>query len=114
LFVVVVVVVVVSVILVAGDRKQEREKKSLFNCVRSEQLLPRLGELLFISFGFSPSRMRRLMLRVLRSFSSNFVVFSQIGRLIRMPLYMILSLKNVKHILVNKIKNFFFSIVGRL
>jgi hypothetical protein len=50
---VVFVVVVVSVILGAGDKAREREK-SLFNSVRSEQLLPRLGELLFISFGFPP------------------------------------------------------------
>ena len=41
------VVGVVSVIFDAGDRKQER-KKTLFYTVRSEQLLPQMGKLLFI------------------------------------------------------------------
>jgi hypothetical protein len=52
-FVVVVVGGVVSVIFGVGDRKQER-KKSLFYTVRSEQLLPQTGELLFIPLANLP------------------------------------------------------------
>jgi heme/copper-type cytochrome/quinol oxidase subunit 2 len=51
--VVVVVVVVVSVIFGVRDRKQEREK-TLFYTVRSEQLLPQTGELLFIPLANLP------------------------------------------------------------
>jgi hypothetical protein len=50
---VVVGVGVVSVIFGAGDRKQER-KKTLFYTVRSEQLLPQTGELLFIPLANLP------------------------------------------------------------
>ena len=54
-FVVIVVVVgVVSVIFGAGDRKQERKKKTLFYTMRSEQLLPQMGELLFIRLANLP------------------------------------------------------------
>jgi hypothetical protein len=52
-FVVVVVVGVVSVIFGAGDRKQER-KNTLFYTVRSEQLLPQTGKLLFIPLANFP------------------------------------------------------------
>ena len=44
---------VVSVIFGAGDRKQER-KKTLFYTMRSEQLLPQTGELLFIPLANLP------------------------------------------------------------
>ena len=53
-FVVVVIVVVVSVIFGAGDRKQERKKKTLFYTMRSEQLLPQTGELLFTPLAILP------------------------------------------------------------
>jgi hypothetical protein len=47
------VVGVVSVFFGAGDRKQER-KKTLFHTVKSEQLLPQTGELLFIPLANLP------------------------------------------------------------
>ena len=87
-FVVVVVVGVVSVIFGAEDRKQER-KKTLFYTVRSEQLLLRTRELLFICF--------RILLvwrgccsAVFSIFCYNWVFLYGIGRLLRVLLEFLL------------------------